>query len=77
MKKKADLLRLGFKYVCIWEHDFYELKKVPEIKEFISTLDLQHRLDPRESFFGGRTNCSVLHYKVKEGETIQYVDFCR
>ena len=77
MKKKAELRRLGYNYVCIWGHAFYELKKHPEVRQFISSLDLQKRLDPRDSFFGGRTNATTLHYKIKEGETIQYVDFCR
>lgn len=45
------------------------------MQQFVSTLDLQDRLDPRESFFGGRTNAIKLHYKVQEDETIQYYDF--
>ena len=77
MKKKTELRLKGYKYVCIWGHDFHKLKRQPEVKEFLSTLDIQRRLDPRDSFFGGRTNATTLHYKVKEGETIQYVDFCR
>jgi len=32
-------------------------------------------LNPRDSFFGGRTNASKLHYKVKDKEEIKYVDF--
>ena len=45
------------------------------MQQFICTLDLQDRLDPRDSFFGGRTNAVKLHYKAKEDEKIQYYDF--
>ena len=61
MKKKAYLENLGMKYVCIWEHEFQKLKNQNvELKQFIKQLDLMDRLDPRESFFGGRTNASQL-----------------
>ena len=36
------------------------------------------RPKPRDSFFeggGGRVNAATLHYKIKGGETIEYVDF--
>ena len=33
------------------------------------------RLDPRDSFIAGRTNASLLYYKVKENERVKYVDF--
>lgn len=29
-------------------------------------------LDPRESFFGSRTNATKLHYKAEEDESIQH-----
>ena len=54
LKKKSKLEALGMKYICIWSHDWELEKQKPEVKEFVSTLDLQPRLDPRDSFFGGR-----------------------
>jgi len=45
------------------------------MKYFVSQLDVQDRLNPRDSFFGGRTNAVKLHHKVDEGETIEYYDF--
>lgn len=50
-------------------------KKSTKLQQFISKFDLQDRLDPRESFFGGRTNAIKLHYKAEEDETIQHYDF--
>lgn len=63
------------KYVCIWEHDFHELLQNNKTHEFIQSLDLQERLDPRDSFFGGHTNATKLSYKTKKDEKIRYVDF--
>lgn len=47
-------------------------KKNTKLQQFISKLDLQDMLDPRESFFGGRTNAIKLHYKAEEDESIQH-----
>ena len=116
MKKKQNLMALGLNYVCIWEHEWNALKAEAEVKSYLSTLDLQPRLDPRDSFYGWRlvlanmyfcieyhdeylmifgscqwesnptsqislyifrTNCTRLHYKVKDDEQIKYMDFCR
>ena len=43
------------------------------LKEFIDTFDIVTPLNPREAFFGSRTNAIKLH-KVEENETIQYSD---
>ena len=75
-KKRQELKDLGFRYVEMWEHDFQDqLKNNPELSLFVSTLDLQERLDPRDSFFGGRTNATKLHYKTQDNEQVRYVDF--
>ena len=77
-KQRVLTKDLRFEYVCIWEHDW--VKKVaenPDVRTFVASLDIQDRLDPRESFFGGRTNAAKLKYKAVEGEKIKYVDFTR
>ncbi|XP_062597068.1 uncharacterized protein LOC134258520 [Saccostrea cucullata] len=76
-KKKKYIESLGMNYVEIWEHDFYKLlARNDSTRRFIESLDIQERLNPRESFFGGRTNAVKLHYKAKDGEKIHYLDFC-
>jgi hypothetical protein len=76
LKKKAYIQGLGMRYECIWEHDFQQqCKSNAQLSDFIKTLDTVDRLNPRDSFFGGRTNASRLHYKVSEGEKVKYVDF--
>ena len=75
-KKRKVLCNLGMTYVCKWDHEFQDdLKRIDELKTFVKSLDIQSRLEPRNSFFGGRTNASKLHYKVKPGEQVKYVDF--
>lgn len=74
--REKELKNLGYKLVIVWEHQFkFQLEKNAALQQFVSTLDLQERLDPRKSFFGGRTNAIKLHYKAAEDETIQYYDF--
>ena len=76
-KRETHIKSLGYKYVAIWEHEFHQLlKENNEMKQFVSQLDIQDRLNPRDSFFGGRTNAVRLHYKVQsDDEKIQYYDF--
>lgn len=68
--------RQGYQVVVQWEHDFLkQLREDDVIMSFVNGLDLQTRLNPRDSFFGGRTNACKLYYGVNEGEKIRYVDF--
>lgn len=77
-KKQVLTQNIRFDYVCIWEHEWLKmLQRDPDVKDFVDGLDIQNRLDPRESFFGGRTNAAKLHYEIEKGENIKYVDFTR
>ena len=76
MKKKEDLERMGMKVVSIWEHEFDAwLKADSEAKRFVDSLDIEDRLNPRESLMGGRTNGSVLYKNMPPGTKGKYVDF--
>ena len=76
MKKKSYIEGKRLKYVCMWEHEFREIyQNDPELRPYLQNLDITDRLDPRESFFGGRTNASQLYYRAKETKQIKYVDF--
>jgi hypothetical protein len=48
------------------------LKKHPELQ----TLPIveESPLSTRDALYGGRTEAMRFHYKIKDGETIQYVD---
>ena len=58
------------------EHEFHDLLKVnPEANEFVNTLDIVTRLDPRETFYGGRCNAVKLYPTAIGDDKIKYVDF--
>ena len=48
----------------------------PEMKEFFDNFEVSEPLEPRQAFFGGRTNATRLFYDAKQDEKIRYVDFC-
>lgn len=57
--------------VFIWEHQFkYQLEINAALKRFVSTLDIQDRLDPRESFLGGQTKAITLQGGERRNHTI-------
>ncbi|XP_061170447.1 uncharacterized protein LOC133179772 [Saccostrea echinata] len=76
-KRREEKIReAGYQYESVWEHEFHrQLRDDPDMRRFVYALDIQPPLDPRDSFFGGRTNAIRLHYKVQPGEEIRYVDF--
>ena len=62
--------------VSIWECEFGRLiRRNPDLAAFVKAADIQPRLNPRDSFFGGRTNASKLYRAAGEGERSRYVDF--
>ena len=76
MEKVRVLEEAGIKVVTKWDHEFRrQLKNDPELVAFVETLDLEERLEPRDAFFGGRTNAVKMYRKAEEGEKIKYVDF--
>ncbi|GBM75549.1 hypothetical protein AVEN_180659-1 [Araneus ventricosus] len=55
-----------------WEHEFLkETELDAELQKFVQSHELKEWLNPRDAFFGGRTNAVKLYY---EGEA-KYVDF--
>lgn len=64
-----NLRALGYTVVEKWEHIFLKEKK--DMKQFLATHEIEERLNPRDAFFGGRTNAVKLYYEGKA----KYVDF--
>lgn len=69
----TDRLRSeGYEVIEIWEHDFRRMKaEMPDLRDFLKTHTMEDRLNPRDSFFGGRTNAIQLFYQG----VAKYVDF--
>lgn len=66
------LRSLGYHVIEKWEHDFVKEKKEnADLISFLSSHMIEDRLNPRDAFFGGRTNAIKLYY---EGSA-KYVDF--
>lgn len=63
---------LGYNVIEKWEHEFVlDKKQNGELRQFLLTHNIEDRLDPREAFFGGRTNALKLQHQGKA----KYVDF--
>ncbi len=78
-QRDAQLRNVGWSVTVMWECQWKEeMEERPEIEEFLREhlpSDLkQPPLNPRDAFFGGRTNGGYLFYKAQKGEKIKYID---
>lgn len=68
----------GFIVESIWECEYEkELARNVEMKTYIESLNIQDYINPRDAFYGGRTDAMKLFYEAKENEKIHYYDFTR
>lgn len=71
-EKRSQDIRQRYNLVEMWEHEFLQLKKNDlELKAFLEQHKTMDRLNPRDAFFGGRTNAVTLFYEGKA----KYIDF--
>jgi hypothetical protein len=74
MDRLQRITQAGYKVEVQWECDFDRdiLQKHPELE----TLPIveQSPLGTRDALYGGRTEAIRVHYKITDGETIQYMD---
>ena len=55
--KEQMLFREGYNPVVIWECEWdHKVKHDSEVISFLSTYEKVDPLEPRDAFFGGRTN---------------------
>ncbi|XP_078380154.1 uncharacterized protein LOC144663093 [Oculina patagonica] len=74
--RAATIRAAGYTLVEMWECTWQKMKRDDErVKAFVDTLELLPRLEPRDAFFGGRTNAIQLYHQTREDEEIHYVDF--
>ena len=65
----------GLSYESIWECQFDQKCKVNEdIKSMIVASEIVFSLEPRDSFFGGRTEAFTLFSKADRERKIKYYD---
>ena len=75
IEKRETIKSAGYNHVSTYE---CQLNKNKEFQKFAKDFDQEivEPLNPRDSFYGGRTNCVKLLYDFKENECGRYVDFC-
>ena len=75
IEKRETIKSVGYNHVSIYE---CQLNKNKEFQQFAKnfTQDVVEPLNPRDAFYGGRTNATKLLYDFKENECGRYVDFC-
>ncbi|KAG8173354.1 hypothetical protein JTE90_011604 [Oedothorax gibbosus] len=62
----------GYTVIEMWEHTFQRMiRSDPELKTFVKNHISVDRLNPRDAFYGGRTNAVCLMF---EGDA-KYIDF--
>ena len=75
IKKRENIKSAGYNHVSIYE---CQLNKNKEFQQFAKdfTQEVVEPINPRDAFYGGRTNATKLLYNFKENECGRYVDFC-
>nr|XP_015834829.1 PREDICTED: probable DNA polymerase [Tribolium castaneum] len=76
---EEKIRKLGCNIRTIWECTFRnDIKDNPDLNRFVNEHNLESftPLNPRDCFFGGRTNVCKLYYKCKDNEKIKYYDVC-
>ena len=75
-EKVAKLRSIGYNVVEMWGCEWEDFKKKnPQCAAFVNNLELRDRMDPRQAFFGGRTNAAKLFHECTDSEKIKYCDF--
>ena len=75
IEKRETINNAGYNHVSTYE---CQLNKNKEFQKFAKnfTQEIVEPLNPRDAFYGGRTNATKLLYNFKENECGRYVDFC-
>ena len=75
IEKCETIKSAGYNHVSTYE---CQLNKNKGLQKFAKDFDQEivEPLNPRDSFYGGRTNATKLPHKFKENECGRYIDFC-
>ena len=78
LDKEKFLSGSGYTLRTMWGCELdSELHDNKEMAEFFKDVSVIDPLNPRDAFFGGRTNPISLYYQPLVGEKLSYVDICR
>ena len=75
IEKREAIKNAGYKHVSTYE---CQLARNKDFQKFVEsfTQEVVEPLNPRDAFYGGRTNATKRLYNFKENECGRYVDFC-
>ena len=74
--KQDALFAEGYNVIVMWECEWTKLKQEDEsVRRLVESFELVSRLQPRDAFFGERTNAIKLYHVVQDGGKIHYLDF--
>ncbi len=77
MKRICYLREQGVNVVEMWECDLRKkLEENEEMRRHFQEHELVDPLEPRNAFFGGRTNAAKLLHECKGQEKIRLVCYC-
>ena len=75
LEKRSFIEKEGYSYRCIWECQFdAQIKENNTIREVVDAIEIQTPLEPRDAFFGGRTETFTLNKEASEYEALDYFD---
>ena len=75
-RREQRLRQLGYSVVTMWECQWQTLKRdQPHVSDLVAHFQLQPPLQPRDAFFGGRTNAVRLYVPEQEGQRLGYYDY--
>ena len=75
VEKKKYLEENGYTYVEKWECEFKkDLEKCAELREYVESLEIIAPLEPRDAFYGGRTEGFQLYETSSPVKLIKYYD---
>ena len=75
IEKRETIKSAGYHHVSTYE---CQITKNKDFQKFAKNFnqEIVETLNPRDAFYGGRTNATKLLYNFKENECGRYVDFC-
>ena len=72
LEKVCYLKDQGYRVVEMWECDLYEeMEQNEEMKRYFEEYEIVDPLQPRDAFYGGRTNAAKLFHECQNDEEIR------
>ena len=73
LEKVRYLEKLGYHVEAKWECALYkQMEQDEEMKRYFEEYEIVDPLQPRDAFYGGRTNAAKLFHQCQDAEEIRY-----